>query len=191
MTWHAAVAIVSGQDRPAWLEARKTRITSTDVAKAMSPSGWRTVVTTKLFGDRLEDNPFMAHGRGREHHIAEAALRLHGMVANHFLYDGNGNSATPDAIHPDRTELGEYKTSTQPLPATTPRLYRDQIYLAQHVFGATRTLLGWEHHVNGVPVDLEPAWRWIERDEERLEELLAKSRELAQYLTSEGLTLAY
>jgi hypothetical protein len=157
----------------------------------MSPSGWRTVVTTKLFGDRLEDNPFMAHGRGRERHIAEAAKRQHGMVANHFLFDGNDHSATPDAIHPDEPLLGEYKTSTQPLPATTPRMYRDQIYLAQYVFGAKRTLLGWEHHINGVPVDLEPTWRWIERDEERLEELLAKSKELKNYLISEGLTLAY
>lgn len=191
MSWTAAVPIVSGQDRPAWLEARKTRITSTDVAKAMSPSGWRTVVTTKLFGDRLEDNPFMAHGRGREASIAEAAERIHGVVANHFLYDGNQHSATPDAIHPDKPELGEFKTSVEPLPKTTPRLYRDQMYLAQYVFGAKRTLLGWEQHINGVPVDLEPSWRWVERDDDRIEELLAKSRELANYLTSEGLTLAY
>jgi hypothetical protein len=191
MTWHSAVAVVSGDDRPAWLEARQTRITSTDVAKAMTPSGWRAVVATKLFGLDRADNEYFAHGRDREEAIAAAALDRHGLEPNRFLYDGNSHSATPDAIHPERAELGEFKTGTGPMPKTTPRLYRDQMYLAQYVFGAERTCLGWEQHSNGVPVDLEPTWRWVPRDDERIEELLAKSRELADYLKSEGLTLAY
>jgi hypothetical protein len=191
MTWHSAVAIVSSEDRPAWLEARRTRLTSTEIAKAMTPGGWRVVVGEKLHGLERADNEFFEHGRRREGDIAAAALSRHGVEPSRFLFDGNGASATPDGVHPTRPELGEYKTGTNAIPKTTPRVYRDQIYVAQHVFGAERTLLGWEHHKNGVPVGLEPEWRWVDRDQDRINELLDKAAELAAYLKSEGLTLAY
>jgi hypothetical protein len=189
--WHGAVAIVSAEDRDAWLDARQTRITSTDVAKAMTPSGWRAVVASKLMGLEHADNEYFAHGRDREATIGAMAERKFGLVPNRYLFDGAGLSATPDAVHPDKPELGEFKTSTKPLPKTTPRDYRDQVYIAQHVFGAERTLLGWEQHANGVPVDLEPSWRWIDRDQERIDQLLTKAGELGAFLRSEGLTLAY
>jgi hypothetical protein len=189
IAWSSAVRVVSGDDRDAWLDARRIRITSTDIAKAVTPSGWSAVVAEKLFHRERADNVYFAHGREREDEIARRAEQRFGICPNRFLFDRAGLSATPDGIG-DRA-LGEYKTAVKPLPATVPRNYRDQIFIAQYVMEAEWTLLGWEQHLNGVPVDLEPTWLRIERDQERIDVLLKTADELADFLATERLTLAY
>jgi hypothetical protein len=191
VTWCLANPIADGDDRPAWLDARRYIVTSTDVAKAVTPSGWRDVVMTKVYGLDRADNKYFAHGRERESDIARKAHERFGVAPNRFLYARDGLGATPDGINPESPELGEYKTALKPLPKTVPRIYRDQVYMAQHVNGASRTLLGWEQHLNGVPVDLEPTWLWIERDQERIDYLLTVADELADFLANERLTLAH
>lgn len=191
MSWSSAVIVVSGDNRDAWLEARRIRITSTDVAKACTPSGWRQVVMEKLYARERPDNRWFAHGREREASIAEAAADRYGVMPNRFLFERAGLAATPDGVSASAPELGEYKTSVDPIPKTIPRIYRDQIFIAQHVMGAERTLFGWERHQNGVPLDIEPTWRWIPRDQERIDLLLTTADELADFLANERLTLAY
>lgn len=188
--WSDAELIVDAENRPAWLEARRTRLTSTDIAKAMTPAGRAQVIQEKLFGLERSDNAAFKHGRDRESEIARQAEQRYGVHPNRFLFDGNGYSATPDGIGDDR-ELGEYKTSVDPKPRTFPRIYRDQVFLAQYVFGAERTLIGWEQHRNGVPTDLEPDFWFIPRDDDRIAELLQVGSELADFLEIERLTLAY
>lgn len=188
--WYTATPIADGDDRDAWLEARRTRLTSTDIAKAMTPSGRAQVIQDKLFGLERRDNPQFAHGREREAEIARQAETRFGIHPNRFLFDGNGYSATPDGIG-DNRDLGEYKTSVKPRPKTFPRIYVDQVQLAEFVFDAERTLIGWEHHINGVPADIEPDFWFIERDDHRIAELLQVGAELADFLEIERLTLAY
>jgi hypothetical protein len=191
MTWNLADPVADGDDREAWLEARRYMVTSTDVAKAVVPSGWRAVVMAKLYNLDRRDNVYFAHGRERETEIAQRAFTEYGVAPNRFLFARDGLGATPDGINPASPELGEYKTSTKPMPATFPRVYRDQVFMAQHVLGAERTLVGWERHQNGVPVEIRPTWRWIDRDQERIDELLKTADELADFLANERLTLAY
>lgn len=189
MDWTAATPIVSADDRPAWLEARRTRLTSTDIAKAMTPSGRAQVVTEKLYGGDRFDNIWFEHGRDREAAIARKAEQRYGVAPSRFLFDGNGFSATPDGI--GYLVLGEYKTSTKPLPKTIPRQYRDQMYMAQYVMDAIGTWLGWEQHLNGVPVDLEPTFVFVPRNQARIRELLVEARELRAFIEQERLIVAY
>ena len=190
VTWHQAERLAPVSDRPAWLAARRTRITSTDVAKAMTPSGWRQVVSEKLYGIQHPDNAYMDHGRKREPVLAAMARNRYGVLPNEYLYARGRYAATPDGVHPDKPQLSEIKTATRAMPRTFPRIYRDQVYLAQYVFDAERTLLVWEHHKDGVPIDIEPEFRWLERDDDRIQELINKGDQLADFLTAEGLTIA-
>jgi len=187
IVWPTAERIADGDDRPAWLEARRTRLTSTDIAKAVTPAGRALVIQDKLFGLERRDNAAFQHGREREEFIAAQAEARFGIRPNRYLWDGNGYSATPDGIG-DR-KLGEYKTSIEPPPKTFPRIYRDQVYLAQHVMDADETLIGWEQHINGVPTELEPVFWWVPRNQERITVLLAVADELTDYLATERLTL--
>lgn len=188
--WSSAVQVVDAEDRPAWLEARRTRLTSTDIAKAATPAGRALVIQDKLFGIERADNPAFKHGRDRESAIARQAEQRYGIHPNRFLFDGHGYSATPDGIG-GNGDLGEYKTSVKPRPKTFPRIYVDQVQLALYVMDGTRTLIGWEHHINGVPASLEPDFWFIERDDNRIAELLKIGAELADFLEIERLTLAY
>ena len=190
ISWSSAVRVVDAEDRPAWLLARRTRLTSTDIAKAATPAGRALVIQEKLFGLERADNAAFKHGRDREAAIARQAEMRFGIHPNRFLFDGHGYSATPDGIG-DNEDLGEYKTSVTARPKTFPRIYRDQVYVAQYVFDAARTLIGWEHHINGVPASLEPDFWFIERDDNRIAELLQIGAELADFLEIERLTLAY
>jgi len=188
--WSSAEPIADGDDRPTWLNARRTRLTSTDIAKAMTPAGRALVIQEKLYGVGRPDNPVFAYGRSREAAIAEQAEKRYGIHPNRFLFEGNGYAATPDGIG-DAEELGEYKTSVNPAPQTFPRIYRDQVFMAQYVMGAARTLIGWEWHINNVPAELEPAFFWVQRDDQRIKELLQVGGELADFLEIERFTLAY
>lgn len=190
MRWSAATRVADADNRPEWLEARRTRLTSTDIARAATPAGRAQVIQEKLFGLERADSAAFKHGRDREAAIAAQAEQRYGVRPNRFLFDGHGFSATPDGIGDDAT-LGEYKTSVKPRPKTFPRIYVDQVQLAQYVMDADRTLIGWEHHINGVPADLEPDFWFIERDETRIAELVQIGSELADFLAIERLTLAH
>lgn len=187
--WYECQPVADSTDRPAWLAARRNLLTSTDIAKAATPAGRSQVIQEKLFGAERPDNAYFKHGRDREPFIARAGQIRHGIMPNSFLFVRDGIAATPDAIHPTLKRLGEYKTSVDVMPKTTSRIYRDQIYVAQHVFGADETILGWEQHLNGVPAELEPAWRIIPRDQARIDELLDVAAELGAFLAKERLTL--
>jgi len=186
MSWTSATVICDSADRPAWLKARARGITATDVARLMTPSGRAIVIAEKLYGTADSDTSYMAHGREREPIIAEGVKAKFGMEHNTFLYAGTNlqHLATPDGVHLHRPDLAEIKTSTKPLQ-TTPRVYVDQMQWQAWVLGAERVLLAWEQHRNGIPVDLEPTYRWVDRDEKRISELVTAADDLLRYLATE------
>lgn len=189
--WVTATPLVDSNNRSEWLAARATGITASDVAKLMTPQGRTQVIREKLWADEQDDNPFMKHGRDRERPIAEWMNENWWIQHNTWLFaaaDNPTHLATPDGVGTDGPSewcLGEIKTSAKPLPKTTPRNYRDQIQWQLHVLGAKRCLLVWEQHVNGVPADLEAVTRWVDRDEERISELVTVADELLAYINSE------
>lgn len=184
--WVTAIPIADSADRPEWLKARATGITASDIARLMTPAGRLQVIEEKLFATGIEDNPYMAHGREREPIIAAMVETKWGISHNTLLFAGKNRQhlATPDGIG-SRRDLSEIKTSTKPLPGTVPRNYRDQMMWQLHVLEAERVLLTWEQHTNGIPTDLEPAYRWLDRDEKRILELVTAADELLAYLATE------
>lgn len=186
--WVTATPLVDSNNRAEWLAARSTGITASDAAKLMTPAGRQQVIREKLWADEQDDNPYMAHGRDRERPIADIVEAAYAIRHNTWLFASAVNPAhlaTPDGIGDIAGTLAEIKTSAKPLPKTTPRNYRDQMQWQMHVLGAHSVLLVWEQHLNGVPVDLEPTYRWVARDEDRIAELVATANELLNYLNSE------
>lgn len=170
--------IDSGTDETVWLEARRTGITASMIPKAMTPGGRRGFVTDYL--SPPEDQPwfdtYREHGKRRESEfLGQWIADTFGMQHNRALWAKTGKPrhlATPDGIDMARPCLYELKTSTKPLPRTTPRDYRDQMQWQMYVMEAERCLLVWEQHEDFRPVGL-PEWRWVGRDDARITELVA------------------
>lgn len=179
-----AVRVVDSQDREAWLLARAGGLSATDVSRIMTPSGRRIVITEKLYGANNESNAYMDHGHEREPFIAELVNEKYGITHNTWLYAGVNpkHLATPDGIGDNI--LAEIKTSTKGL-LTIPRNYRDQIFWQMWVLEFPRAVLAWEQHKNGIPLDLEPIYREIERDDVRIAELVKEANEVQAYIEKE------
>lgn len=172
--------IDSGDDEAAWLRARQTGISASMIPKAMTPGGRATFVQDYLAP--AEDagwfEQYREHGHRREREFLGAWIAdAFGMQHNTALWASDANPrhlATPDGIKigPEGfPALYELKTSTKPMPRTTPRHYRDQMQFQMYVMGAPRCLLVWEQHEDFRPVGL-PEWRWVERDDARITELV-------------------
>lgn len=186
-------AIVSSEDRAAWLEARRNAITATEVGKLRKGGAGarRTVVAEKFEPPAdLAGNRYIDRGVARESWIADwAAARFRGLRPNTTLYRARENerhAATPDLVGVDRDGrlvIGEIKTSKHDLdphrigshfPSTT---YLEQMQWQMHVTGAERCLFVWEQHDDNwpdpQPLELEPGAVWINRDDAEIERLVA------------------
>lgn len=177
--------IDSGEDEAAWHKARHTGITASMIPKAMTPGGRATFIQDYL--SPPEDQAWFAdyreHGKRREaEFLGDWIAGVFGMEHNTALWAADANPrhlATPDGIKRGEQGVDEFpfpalyelKTSTKPLPATTPRAYRDQMQFQMYVMGAPKCLLVWEQHENFRPVGL-PEWRWHVRDDARIAELV-------------------
>lgn len=182
----SAIKLVDSNNRDAWLAARNDGLSATDVSRLMTPSGRRLVIVEKLHGVTTIPNVYMDYGHDREPAIAEMVFEKYAIPHNTWLYASAENPkhlATPDGVGVKM--LAEIKTSTKPLPNTTPRNYRDQILWQLHVMDFRRAVLAWEEHFNGIPVDLEPTYRIIERDDTRIAELVKEANELLAYIEKE------
>jgi hypothetical protein len=199
----APVQIVSSADREAWLLARRAGITATDVAKAgASPTAAtiRRIISEKR-GEAagFSGNASTAHGTKREPVIAEwvrtasaagrfgsgALVPCGGLFAHP---DNPRHLATPDGWSEDwdyYRELVEIKTTNHAW-ASIPRDYLRQVWWQQYVLGAERTLVVWEQHDGGVPIDLEPQHQWVKRDEAEITELKKGAALLLAYLDDEA-----
>lgn len=171
------VVVDDGSDEAKWLAARRTGISATTIAKAMTPAG-RAAVIEDYLHPQEDDGRLWAyrdHGHKREREFLGDWIAEHfGMRHNTALWAHEvytRHLATPDGVADPGQGLYELKTSTKPLPRTTPRPYRDQMQWQMHVMGEDRVLLVWEHHEDFIPVGL-PEWRWTERDDERITEMV-------------------
>lgn len=167
----------SGTDRSAWLEARRTGITATDVARLAS--GGAAVVEAikaeKAGLGRDFDTPAMRHGRDREPVIAayaEATFALSHSTALVASSDRPEHMATPDML--GANTVGEIKTTVHDWQtvADVPKRYHDQMQWEMHVTGATRCFLIFEPHEGFVPLYPDPKHFIIPRDDDRIAELV-------------------
>lgn len=169
--------VADSTDRVAWLRARSQGITATDVAKLATERSVQAVVLDKIHGSRFGGNAFTDHGREREPEIARWVQAGFGIKPSTALFHAENNRqhlATPDGLARSTSgtlELAEIKTTSSAW-RSIPRAYLRQVWWQQYVLGAERTLLVWEQHRDFVPVDAEPKYRWIDRDDNEIHMLV-------------------
>jgi len=179
---HRARVLADSANRVAWLRARSTGVTATDVARLSSERSLPAVAFEKINGSSFGGNAYTDHGNAREPEIARWVHANHGIRPSSELFHAHGERAhlaTPDgvAVIDGTVVLAEIKT-TSSLWKSVPRSYLRQIWWQQYVLGAERTLLVWEQHLDFVPVDAEPKARWIERDDNEIHVLVGLANQL-------------
>ena len=173
--------VQSAQHRD-WLTARRGRASATDVAKAATPSGMKSVLEERAKPeDEFFDNDYMKFGRDNENWIAMEMKREYGILPNSWLIASEQSKlyvATPDCLSLDHTEIGEIKTGgTQPgknPPLQHIRQMQWQLFCSGAQLCHYAFLL--RVQVNGIYV---PGWMEprffdpIHRDELMIEQLIA------------------
>jgi len=173
---HTSRILADASDRIAWLRARSTGVTATDVARLSSAKALQAVALDKLLGTGFGGNAFTDHGKAREPEIAPSSALFHADGEKRHL-------ATPDGVGlvDGALVLAEIKT-TSSVWRSIPRSYLRQVWWQQYVVGAERTLLVWEQHADFVPVDAEPTCRWIERDDNEIHMLVGLANRLLELM---------
>ena len=184
---HLLRVVADSTDRAAWLRARSQGITATDAAKLATKKSVPNAALDKLHGTGFSGNTFTDHGRTREPEIAAWVRTNYGIEPNTTLFHAAGQPrhlATPDGLvmaAGGELRLAEIKTTSKPW-RSIPRAYLRQVWWQQYVLGAERTLLVWEQHRDFVPINAEPEFRWIDRDEDQIAILIGFADELLAIL---------
>ncbi len=174
--------VVESTDEPAWLAARATGVTATQVAKAMTVSGMAGVVSEMVSPPPTPGNAYMAFGRESEPWLAMWVKDRYEVMPNRWLIAGERATdlATPDGLSLDHTEISEIKTGGTEAPKPS-RVHRDQIQWQLHVTGASRCRYTFMLRTpNFQPAWLEPVGCWIDRDENRIAQLKVKADQLME-----------
>lgn len=175
--------------REGWLEARQGGITSTAVANAATPSGYRNMLQELRDPVPIDDNAYMKFGRDQEGPISIWVKDWFGIMPNEWLIshaDNHTHLATPDGLSLDHSLISEIKTTGKDWSEDKiPIAYRRQVQWQLYVTGAERCLFAWMLRVESVgefvPGWMEPKFLWMERDENMISEL----SEVANKLYSE------
>lgn len=184
---HLLRVVADSNDRAAWLRARSQGITATDAAKLATKKSVQNAALDKLHGTGFSGNTFTDHGRTREPEIAAWVRTNYGIEPSTTLFHAAGQPrhlATPDGLGMaagGELRLAEIKTTSKPW-RSIPRAYLRQVWWQQYVLGAERTLLVWEQHRDFVPINAEPEFRWIDRDEDQIAILIGFADELLAIL---------
>ncbi len=147
----------------------------------------QSVADDKLYGSSFRGNAYTDHGTAREPVIAEWVRREHGILPSETLFHAEREKrhlATPDGLQvaaDGSLVLSEIKTTSKPW-RSIPRGYLRQVWWQQYVLGAERTLVVWEEHRDFVPVGAEPRYRWVDRDDNEIHQLLGRANQLINLL---------
>jgi hypothetical protein len=181
---HLSRIVADSTDRVAWIRARSRGVTATDAARLTTRKSVENTAYDKLNGNNFGGNAFTDHGKIREPEIAAWVLREYGIEPSTTLFHAHGRPlhlATPDGIAVNQTsgetELAEIKTTNKAW-RSIPRHYLRQVWWQQYVLGAERTLVVWEQHAAFVPVNREPECRWVDRDDNEIEQLVRLADQL-------------
>lgn len=186
---HTDRIVADSADRIGWLRARSRGITATDVARLSSRAAVRAVVLDKRFGSSFSGNAYTDHGRAREPELAAWVKRTHEIEPSSKLFHARGQKqhlATPDGVgelSDGTVVLSEIKTTVKSW-RSIPRSYLRQVWWQQYVLGAERTLVVWEQHVDFVPLQGDPLCRWVERDDNEIQQLITLADQVLGELTT-------
>lgn len=176
--------IETSDNREAWLAARRSAVTATEVAKASTPSGFIEAVEARRNPVDLEPNDYMRFGSDNEGWISGFIKREFGIMPNKWLIAAEGNPlhmATPDGLSLDHRRISEVKTGGKPITAP-PIAHRRQMQWQMHVTGAEECEYAFmlRAQVNGifVPAWLEPKVWHIDRDDALISDLIETANRL-------------
>jgi hypothetical protein len=181
-------------DFEAWLEARRSGVTATQVANAATPAGFERAAADFLTEWREPDNPYMKFGRDWESHIADYVEKAFQVSPNEWLVAGENpmHLATPDGISENHTVIGEYKTTGKDWGHVEklPLRYKRQIQWQLHVTGAQSCIVSWlvREEVDGefVPAAFTPVSGIMFRDEDMIAELVTVADRLWAFVNGEN-----
>ena len=98
---HRSRIVARSTDRMAWLKARSSGVTATDVARLSSERALHAVAMDKVLGSSFTGNAYTEHGLAREPEIARWVKSVYGIDPSLDLYRAENNPlhlATPDGI---------------------------------------------------------------------------------------------
>jgi predicted phage-related endonuclease len=168
-------------DEQAWLEARRTGVTATEVAQAATPAGFRDALEQRRNPQPVEVNDFMRFGLLWEDWVIEKIAREYDIRPNDVLIAGENRQhlATPDGLSTDHTVIAEVKTTGRDWRTVEklPVKYKRQIQWQLHVTGADFCVVAWllrDVTDTGfmVPAWFRPKVGVLERDDKMIEQLV-------------------
>lgn len=184
--------LVSSTDRDKWLAFRSEGVTATAVAKAVTPAGFREIVSELRRPREFPDNDFMRFGRDQEGPIIDKLASVIDITPNDWLIskdmaDYRWQMATPDGLSSDHSIIAEVKTTGKDWGswAKVPGHYQRQVQWQLHVTGAQGCVFAWmlrgTNRGEFIPAWPGPKFVDVERDEA----LIARLEEVAHDLYRE------
>lgn len=172
-------------DFDGWLQARRSGVTATEVAKASTASGRAELLSRWESPTVQEDNAFMAFGRHMEGPISMWVKDQFEVLPNEWLIVGDNpaHMATPDGLSIMHGIISEIKTTGKDFTKEIPIQYRRQVQWQLFVTGATRCHFVWMLRVEDKQGNFQPGWmepkhKIISRDEDMIEDLVATASSL-------------
>jgi putative phage-type endonuclease len=188
-----------GLDEASWLAARKTGLSATTMAQAMTPAGYRDVLADWDNSTPITVNSYMQFGLDSELWLALWAKdHLEGdLMPNDWLIRHRDNPvalATPDGVGLDHNVIVEIKTTGKDWDSVdkVPIKYYRQIQWQLYVTDAVECALVWllrEQTDAGVmvPAWLEPKYGFILRDDKVINDMVETSAKLWSAITERGM----
>lgn len=183
-----SVTIIERTSEEQWLEARRSRVTATDIGRLANggPAAWAAVKAEKNGVRTFFGNRYTEWGLEREPVIVSHLTFLYDVKPNDDLYVNGDRAATPDGVSKD--VLAEVKTTVRAwadlddVRRVKPEYY-DQVQWAQLVCERDETVFAWEPHENFIPQPVEYG-SWF-RDDARIAELVEVEQEFREYLEAD------
>lgn len=185
--------LVSSSDYDRWLAVRATGVTATAVSKAVTPEGFREVITQIKNPRPIPDNDYMRFGREQESALMEKLGTQFDLAGNDWLIakDAETNRwqmATPDGLSPSHELIAEVKTTGRDWGQwrSVPGHYQRQVQWQLYVTGAASCVFGWMLRTTKAGL-MVPAWAGpkfvvVERDEALIERLITVAENLYREL---------
>jgi hypothetical protein len=175
--------LVPSSDYKKWLAVRATGVTATAVAKAVTPAGFREVVSNIKNPRSIPDNAYMRFGREQEAALMEKLATQFPLEPNDWLIakdsqDYRWQMATPDGLSPQHDLIAEVKTTGKDWGEwrEVPGHYQRQVQWQLHVTGASECVFGWMLRVTEgatmVPAWPGPKFVVVQRDDALIEKLV-------------------
>jgi hypothetical protein len=167
-------------DEQAWLDARMTGVTATEVATAATPAGFRDALEQRRNPRPVEVNGYMRFGLLWEDWIAEKVAKTYQVYSSDWLIAGENRQhlATPDGLSENHEVIGEYKTTGKDWGTVEklPLKYKRQIQWQLHVTGAEMCIVAWllrvEENGDFVPAWWKPKFGILFRDQDMIDDLV-------------------